>query len=152
MGFVEERARPSLPLRGGAPVGGGGVKATKFASCKALPFTPQSASLTVACGQPRRGSDSPPDCHSLPRLRFAYPSRGAFGYYPYKSQFNGQRHEPGGFYLRSDRHLNQSLVTVSGDPPPTPNLMIQLIPQPMQGHISQPGSSLGCAAGGLPLP
>ena len=27
----------------------------------------------TACGRSRRGSDSPPDCHSLPRLRFAYP-------------------------------------------------------------------------------
>ena len=26
----------------------------------------------VCCGKPGRGSDSPPDCHSLPRLRFAY--------------------------------------------------------------------------------
>jgi len=34
---------------------------------------PQSASLTIACGQSGRGADSPPDCHSLPRLRFAYP-------------------------------------------------------------------------------
>ena len=25
------------------------------------------------CGEPGRGSDSPPGCHSLPRLRFAYP-------------------------------------------------------------------------------
>ena len=39
--------------------------------------TPQSASLTAACGRPGRGSASPPDWHSLPRLRFAYPSRGA---------------------------------------------------------------------------
>ena len=41
--------------------------------------TPQSASLTIACGRTGRGSDSPPDCHSLPRLRFAYPYRGAIG-------------------------------------------------------------------------
>ena len=41
------------------------------------PSTPQSASLTATCGWPGRGSDSPLDCHSLPRLRFAYPSRGA---------------------------------------------------------------------------
>ena len=41
---------------------------------------PQSASLTVACGQPGRGSGCPPDSHSLPRLRFAYPlHKGAFG-------------------------------------------------------------------------
>ena len=25
------------------------------------------------------GSDSPPDCHSLPRLRFAYPYKGSRG-------------------------------------------------------------------------
>ena len=36
--------------------------------------------MTVRCGEPGRGSDSPPGCHSLPRLRFAYPlHRGAFG-------------------------------------------------------------------------
>jgi len=29
--------------------------------------------LPIACGRSGRGSDSPPDCHSLPRLRFAYP-------------------------------------------------------------------------------
>ena len=34
---------------------------------------PQSALLTARCGEPGRGSDSPQDCHSLPRLRFAYP-------------------------------------------------------------------------------
>ena len=34
---------------------------------------PQSAPLPTACGRSGRGSDSPPDCHSLPRLRFAYP-------------------------------------------------------------------------------
>ena len=40
---------------------------------------PQSASLTIACGQSGRGSDSPQGCHSLPRLRFAYPlHKGAF--------------------------------------------------------------------------
>ncbi len=32
--------------------------------------------LTIACGQSGRGSDSPPGCHSLPRLRFAYPRQG----------------------------------------------------------------------------
>ena len=31
------------------------------------------------CGEPGRGSDSPPDCHSLPRLRFAYPCEGRQG-------------------------------------------------------------------------
>ena len=58
-------------LEGRRPVGtlGGGVF---FAI-----LTPQSASLTAACGRPGRGSASPPDWHSLPRLRFAYPSRGA---------------------------------------------------------------------------
>ena len=36
--------------------------------------------LTVACGQPGRGSASPQDWHSLPRLRFAYPlHKGALG-------------------------------------------------------------------------
>ena len=29
--------------------------------------------LTIACGRSGRGSASPPDWHSLPRLRFAYP-------------------------------------------------------------------------------
>ncbi len=33
--------------------------------------------LTVCCGKPGRGSDSPLGCHSLPRLRFAYPSEGS---------------------------------------------------------------------------
>ena len=41
---------------------------------------PQSPTATARCGEPGRGSDSPPDCHSLPRLRFAYPlHKGAFG-------------------------------------------------------------------------
>jgi len=41
---------------------------------------PQSASLPAACGQSGRGSGCPPDSHSLPRLRFAYPlHKGAFG-------------------------------------------------------------------------
>ena len=36
--------------------------------------------LPVACGQPGRGSGCPPDSHSLPRLRFAYPlHKGGFG-------------------------------------------------------------------------
>ena len=35
--------------------------------------------MPIACGQSGRGSDSPPDCHSLPRLRFAHPlHKGAF--------------------------------------------------------------------------
>ena len=34
---------------------------------------PQSPAPTVACGQPSRGSDSPPGCHSLPRLRSRLP-------------------------------------------------------------------------------
>ena len=29
--------------------------------------------LPIACGQSGRGSGCPPDSHSLPRLRFAYP-------------------------------------------------------------------------------
>ena len=46
---------------------------------------PLSASLTTACGRSGRGSDSPPDCHSLPRLRFAYPlHKGAFGIVPFQ--------------------------------------------------------------------
>ena len=43
---------------------------------------PLSRCATAACGRPRRSSDSPLDCHSLLRLRFAYPhplrDRGAF--------------------------------------------------------------------------
>ena len=38
--------------------------------------------MTTACGRSRCGSDSPPDCQSLPQLRFAYPHashRGALG-------------------------------------------------------------------------
>ena len=43
-------------------------------------FCPNWGKMTVACGRPGRGSDSPPDCHSLPRLRFAYPlGKGALG-------------------------------------------------------------------------
>ena len=39
----------------------------------------QPVRLTVACGQPGRGSGCPPDSHSLPRLRFAYPlHKGGF--------------------------------------------------------------------------
>ena len=39
----------------------------------------QPVRLTVACGQPGHGSGCPPDSHSLPRLRFAYPlHKGAF--------------------------------------------------------------------------
>ena len=42
---------------------------------------PTSRSLGhLACGRAGRGSDSPPDCHSLPRLRFAYPHRGRQGF------------------------------------------------------------------------
>ena len=52
--------------------------------CKSLCESAQSFSFcfspsvfacgeSTACGRPGRGSDSPPDCHSLPRLRFAYP-------------------------------------------------------------------------------
>ena len=35
--------------------------------------------MTTACGRSRCGSDSPPDCHSLPQLRFAYPHAYAQG-------------------------------------------------------------------------
>ena len=39
----------------------------------------QPVRLTVACGQPGRGSGCPVDSHSLPRLRFAYPlHKGGF--------------------------------------------------------------------------
>ena len=42
-----------------------------------LPQSPAACQLPA--GNPRRGSDSPPDCHSLPRRRFAYPlHKGAF--------------------------------------------------------------------------
>ena len=56
---------------------------------------PQSASLTIACGQSGRGSDSPQDCHSLPRLRFAYPrQRGPWcgGHRNDKLQFESPFH------------------------------------------------------------
>ena len=36
--------------------------------------------VTIACGRSGRGSDSPVDCHSLPRLHCAYPlHRGDLG-------------------------------------------------------------------------
>ena len=38
-----------------------------------LSLSQAASGLTIACGQSGRGSDSPPDCHSLPRRRFAYP-------------------------------------------------------------------------------
>ena len=40
---------------------------------------PLSRCATAACGRPRRSSDSPLDCHSLLRLRFAYPHAYAQG-------------------------------------------------------------------------
>ena len=39
-------------------------------------YSPSQLTLTAACGRPGRSSDSPPGCHSLLRLRFAYPLRG----------------------------------------------------------------------------
>jgi hypothetical protein len=73
-----------------------------------LRTTPPSEIIDFAqlpAGNPRRGSDSPPDCHSLPRRRFAYPlhrggfrgavrtrrTRGAFGCEPGKTGFDGFR-------------------------------------------------------------
>ena len=42
--------------------------------------------LPIACGQSGRGSGCPPDSHSLPRLRFAYPlHKGAFGCGAYRN-------------------------------------------------------------------
>ena len=44
-----------------------------FGRVNAPPVT--VCTVTARCGEPGRGSDSPPDCHSLPRLRFAYPHK-----------------------------------------------------------------------------
>ena len=44
-----------------------------FTMQKACSAQSLSRFAPTACGRSGRGSDSPPDCHSLPRLRFAYP-------------------------------------------------------------------------------
>ena len=66
------RSPTSLPC-----VRGGGFAVGEPGGVVTIPHRPK---LTpVACGRPGRGSDSPLDCHSLPRLRFAYPlHKGAF--------------------------------------------------------------------------
>ena len=60
--------------------GQGGVRGTSYIpvstssnlTCgKTPPVT--ACAVPAACGRPGRGSASPPGCHSLPRLRFAYP-------------------------------------------------------------------------------
>ena len=52
---------------------------------------PQSPTVTARCGEPGRGSDSPPGCHSLPRLRFAYPQNEGVEILPYKGFQKGIR-------------------------------------------------------------
>ena len=72
----DERYRGTLSL---APRIYEGGRATQWqgespaAAGKASSVT--ASPCQVACGQPGRGSDMPPACHSLPRLRFAYPQR-----------------------------------------------------------------------------
>ncbi len=86
-----QRKDPSTRLRLGRPLMpplvGEVAKISDFGRRGASPVTdkfrhPQSkcphssAILPARCGEPGRGSDSPPGCHSLPRLRFAYPLQG----------------------------------------------------------------------------
>ena len=81
--YVTKAAHPSLPLTRevASPKGedGGREKVGYIALFKQIAcfsvFSPpvMPFGMTVACEQPGRGSDSPPDCHSLPQLRFAYP-------------------------------------------------------------------------------
>ena len=68
---------PFLPpafMRGEGHAAAGGVPPPQRES----PLS-RAAPCQVVCGQPGRGSDMPPACHSLPRLRFAYPQRGSRG-------------------------------------------------------------------------
>ena len=84
-------ALPPLPLwpvlwflsyrykKGTPPAGTGTFDAVIAFICTHTPPVTASA-VPAACGRPGRGSDSPPGCHSLPRLRFAYPlHKGGFG-------------------------------------------------------------------------
>ena len=70
---------------------------------------PLSRCATAACGRPRRSSDSPLDCHSLLRLRFAYPhpsrDRGAFSALMFESRKTKKNRPPKGSVLVRQKGL-----------------------------------------------
>jgi len=49
--------------------------ATGYDSVNPSAILPKIGNMTARWSEPGRGSDSPLDCHSLPRLRFAYPCK-----------------------------------------------------------------------------
>ena len=93
---------------------------------RALSLSVTAFAVPAACGRPGRGSDSPLGCHSLPRLRFAYPQREGQG---------RCKRQPPKFIRRSTEPVSgregpRALLDlqpvrhelVSGDSPPNPNL------------------------------